>query len=145
LTRAIFSIVPILPLLALAAVLCAPLEAQTVVFKNGRVVDVESGSADGSATRVVRDGWIVEPDRARAESATTLDARGKYLIPGLSEMQAHVRPSSDQGAVDNVLALFLAHGVTAIPGMLGQPGRLALRSTLAISAVEARADPTGPD
>src|SRR6056297_99785 len=130
-TRSIFSIVPRLPLLALAATLCAPLDAQTVVFENVRVVDVESASVGAATTLVVRDGWIVEsaPDDEAREF--TIDADGHYLIPGLAEMHAHVPPSTDRVAVDDVLALFLAHGVTTIRGMLGEPGHLALRSALA--------------
>lgn len=130
-TRSIHSVFPGLLSLALAAAFCAPLVAQTVVFENVRLADVESASVGMPATLVVRDGWIVEPDQAGAESATTIDADGKYLIPGLAEMHAHVPPSSEQAAVDDVLALFLAHGVTTIRGMLGEPGHLALRSALA--------------
>jgi len=130
-TRSIFSVFSGLLPLALAAVCCAPLAAQTFVFENVRIVDVESASAGAPTTLVVRDGWIVDPDQAGAESAATIDAGGQYLIPGLAEMHAHVPPSSDQAAVGDVLTLFLAHGVTTIRGMLGEPGHLALRSALA--------------
>jgi|SRR6056297_1457243 len=136
-TRSIFSLFPRLLLPAFATVLCSPLAAQTVVFENVRAVDVESASVGAPSTLVVRDGWIVEADQAGAD-ATTIDAGGHYLIPGLAEMHAHVPPYSDPAAVDDVLTLFLAHGVTSIRGMLGEPGHLALRSALA------RGERTGP-
>jgi len=129
-TRSIFSVFSGLLPLALAAVCCAPLAAQSVVFDNVRVVDVGAGSVGQPTSLVVRDGWIVEPDQAGGEVAT-IDADGQFLMPGLAEMHAHVPPFSDRQAVDDVLALFLAHGVTTIRGMLGEPGHLALRSALA--------------
>lgn len=130
-TRSVFSVFSGLLSLALAAVSSAPLAAQTVVFENVRLVDVESASVGPAATLVVRDGWVVDgvPDGEEPES--TIDADGHYLMPGLAEMHAHVPPYSDQAAVDDVLTLFLAHGVTSIRGMLGEPGHLALRSALA--------------
>lgn len=134
-TRSISSVFPKLVPLALAAVLGAPLAAQTVIFENVRAVDVESASVGEPTTLAVRDGWIVESDVVSDPDAETpsitIDAGGQFLIPGLAEMHAHVPPSSDRAAVDDVLALFLAHGVTTIRGMLGEPGHLALRSALA--------------
>lgn len=129
--RSIHSGFPRWLFLALTALLCAPLAAQTVIFENVRVVDVESASVGEPTTLVVRDGWIVERAPDGDMPSTVIDADGQFLIPGLVEMHAHVPPSSDRAAVDDVLALFLAHGVTTIRGMLGEPGHLALRSALA--------------
>jgi len=109
----------------------ASLSAQTVVFENVQVVDIESASTTKPTTVHVRDGWIVETASAEDEETTVIDASGQYLIPGLAEMHAHVPPSSEPEAVEDVLALFLAHGVTTIRGMLGEPGHLRLRSELA--------------
>lgn len=118
-----------------------PLSAQSVVLENVRVVDVESASVGEPATVHVRDGWIVDaapndadPDDADADDSDNvqrIDGGGHYLIPGLADMHAHVPSSSDRRRVDDVLALFLAHGVTTIRGMLGEPGHLALRAELA--------------
>ncbi|MEX2499541.1 MAG: amidohydrolase family protein [Wenzhouxiangellaceae bacterium] len=122
---------PSLMCLALTVAFCAPLAAQHVLFENARVVDIDAASVSEPRTLVVRDGWIVEQPPASDESVTTIDAAGHYLIPGLAEMHAHVPPGAEQAAVDDVLALFLAHGITTIRGMLGEPGHLALRAGLA--------------
>jgi hypothetical protein len=63
--------------------------------------------------------------------ATVVDARGKYLMPGLAEMHAHVpgRQASDAD-MERVMHLFLAHGITTIRGMLGAPRHLELRGKL---------------
>ena len=78
---------------------------------------------------VVRDGVFVEgaPD----EGATVIDASGKFVIPGLTEMHAHVPVLRfDQGAEryrEDVLFLWVANGVTLARGMMGhsEPSRTA--------------------
>ncbi|SMO32715.1 amidohydrolase family protein [Fodinibius sediminis] len=65
---------------------------------------------------------------APGQEATVIDGSGKYLIPGLSEMHAHI-PSGDRSReyIDHVLFLYLANGITTIRGMLGDPLHLDLR------------------
>jgi hypothetical protein len=65
--------------------------------------------------------------------ARRVDARGKFLMPGLAEMHAHVPPqqnASDE-ALRDIMFLYIANGVTTIRGMLGAPYQLALRDRLA--------------
>jgi imidazolonepropionase-like amidohydrolase len=59
-----------------------------------------------------------------------IDGSGKYLIPGLAEMHAHVPPNDNMDAMKEVLLLFAANGVTTIRGMLGHPKHLELRSLI---------------
>jgi len=63
------------------------------------------------------------------EEATLIDGSGKWLVPGLGEMHAHVPPDHD--AAERVLFLYLSQGITTARGMLGQPAHLALREELA--------------
>jgi len=42
-----------------------------------------------------------------------IDATGKYLMPGLSDMHVHIRNQSD-------LKLFLANGITTVRNMAGK-------------------------
>ena len=130
-TRSINNSFPRWPWLVLVAVLCPPLAAQTIVFENVRPVDVESATTGEPTSVHVRDGWIVEAGPADGDEVRRIDASGQYLTPGLAEMHAHVPSSSDRQRLDDVLALFLAHGITTIRGMLGEPGHLALRAELA--------------
>lgn len=86
---------------------------QDVVISNGRIVAMgASGEVDFS------------------EDATIVNGQGKYLIPGLAEMHAHVPPVDDIEPMKEVLSLFLANGVTTIRGMLGHPKHLELRSKI---------------
>lgn len=59
---------------------------------------------------------------------TRIDGAGKYLTPGFAEMHGHI-PSQSQGAaaIDDILFLYIANGVTTVRGMLGGSGQLALR------------------
>ena len=89
------------------------LEGQTVVTMNGRIITM-GGAAD----------------LEYASNAIVIDARGKYLIPGLAEMHAHIPPSDDVEAMKEVLKLFALNGITTIRGMLGHPRHLELRESI---------------
>lgn len=89
---------------------------QTVVIKSGKISKI--GAADN-----------VEFDK----NATIIDGSGKYLLPGLAEMHAHI-PVPQNGSdslVKQTLFLYLSRGVTTIRGMLGDPYHLELKKQAA--------------
>ncbi len=128
-------------LTAIAAVLMASsLRAENLVLDNVRLVDVATGTLSEPQTVYVEDGWFVSAlgadggnanDGSSDEKVRRINGEGGYLLPGLAEMHAHVPPASESQRVDDLLQLFLAHGVTTVRGMLGEPGHLLLRSQLA--------------
>jgi imidazolonepropionase-like amidohydrolase len=71
------------------------LPGQTVVVKKGRIVTL--GPADSTP---------VPP------AALRIEGQGRYLLPGLADMHAHVWENND-------LLLYLAHGVTTVRNMWG--------------------------
>ncbi len=89
------------------------LENQVVVVHNGRIVAI----GDANKTKY-------------SKNAQVIDGKGKYLIPGLAEMHAHVPPVDDLEPMKEVLLLFAVNGVTTIRGMLGHPRHLELRSKI---------------
>ena len=92
------------------------LERQTVVVRGQRIVSV------GPATRA-----------QIPAGATRIDGRGKYLMPGLAEMHAHVVGPQNQNheAVNrDIMFLYVANGITSIRAMLGAPNQLPLREAL---------------
>ena len=114
-------------------------QERMVVFTNVNVIPMDRERVLEDQTVVVRGERIAEIGPARAihapASAVQVDGRGKYLLPGLGEMHAHVpAPQAEQelgaGYADRVVFLFLAHGVTTIRGMLGHPAHLVLRERL---------------
>jgi imidazolonepropionase-like amidohydrolase len=104
--------------------------AETVLFENVRLVDVDAGTLSEPQRLAVRDGFIV--DAEAVDSADQVISKPGYLIPGLAEMHAHVPPMRvGEQQVHDTLFLYLAHGITTIRGMLGEPGHLVLRQQLA--------------
>lgn len=83
---------------------------------------------------VVKNGVIIDigkPNNVKySKDALLIDARGKYLMPGLAEMHAHVPPGDNLEPMKEVLMLFALHGVTTIRGMLGHPRHIELRNKL---------------
>ena len=64
--------------------------------------------------------------------ALRVEGRGKFLMPGLSEMHAHIPGGqAPDELIDRTLYLFSAAGVTTIRGMLGHPRHLPLRERAA--------------
>ena len=57
-----------------------------------------------------------------------IQGRGKFLMPGLAEMHAHL-PGANAPAqlAPDILFLYVANGITTIRGMLGAPNQLDLR------------------
>jgi imidazolonepropionase-like amidohydrolase len=64
-------------------------------------------------------------------NAVIINGTGKFLMPGLAEMHAHVPPVNDLQPMKELMVLFAANGITTIRGMLGHPKHLELREKLA--------------
>lgn len=124
--------------LAAALLASAPAPAQqpadpgAVAFVGVNVIPMDRERVLADQTVVVRGGRIAEVGpRASVrvpQGAQVVQAAGKYLMPGLAEMHAHIPPAqAGAEAVDRTLFLYLAGGVTTARGMLGQPLHLELR------------------
>ncbi|MFK7733814.1 MAG: amidohydrolase family protein [Pseudomonadales bacterium] len=63
------------------------------------------------------------------EATKVIDGSGRYVMPGLIEMHAHipVAEHGDDQLVRDTLFLFVSQGVTTIRGMIGSPYHLRLR------------------
>lgn len=92
------------------------LRGQTVVVRGDRIVAM--GPAAGTPVPA---------------GAVRIDGRGRYLMPGLAEMHAHVvggqNPAHEQLNRD-ILFLYVANGITSIRAMLGHPNQLTLRQQI---------------
>jgi imidazolonepropionase-like amidohydrolase len=109
-------------------------------------MDREPGTEEAlrNQTVVVRDGRIVEVGPAASvripSDAERIDGRGRWLMPGLAEMHAHVPPGQDppREMIEETLFLYVANGITTIRGMLGSAYQIPLREEIA------RGDVLGP-
>lgn len=120
-------VIPLLTLaLAFAALVAwpaatAPLPQRhaATLIDNARIVDVRAGTS-GEPTRIlIRNGRIaaIGSDLAAPPDAFRIDARGKFVMPGLWDMHSH----SWQVSPQLHLPLQLASGVTAVRDMMGCP------------------------
>ena len=99
-----------------------------VTFVDVNVVPMDSERILYGQTVVVR-GRTIEQMGPVAEvpvprDAELIEAKGKYLLPGLADMHAHNMNKED-------FALFLANGVTIIRNMWGAPKHLRWRQQIA--------------
>lgn len=114
-----------------------PLASQpTIAFTHATVIPMDRERSLGDHTVIVRGDRIVEVGpsaRVRVPSgATEISAHGKFLIPGLAEMHAHIPGANAPGDfTERVLALYVLNGITTIRGMLGAPLHLELRAKAA--------------
>ncbi len=111
-------------------------DASAVAFVGVSVVPMDREAVLADQTVLVQGDRIVEvgpAGRVRVpEGATRIDGRGRFLMPALAEMHAHVPGGNSPDAqVENVLFLYAANGIGTIRGMLGHPRHLALRDRIA--------------
>ncbi len=94
--------------------------SQTVVVREGRIDRIENADT------------IVIPEGIRR-----IDAHGKYLIPGMAELHAHIPipVDGDVAPAHEAMMLFVAHGITTIRGMKGDRYHLTLKRQTASGEV----------
>ena len=108
-----------------------PISPTAILISNVTVIDVTDGSLQENRQVVIDSGTILKvvsdiPDSA--DYQTRIDGKGKFLIPGLAEMHAHIpSPPTSRERVEETLFLYLSNGITTIRGMLGHPSHLELR------------------
>jgi len=125
-------------IVALVVVTAGPLAAQQPASRQPAVLfeGVTFIRMDGeNTTTVSRDrsvlvsnGIITDVGAAGAkapEGAIRVDGRGKFLMPALAEMHAHI--PNDAAEAERVLFMYVANGIGTIRSMLGDPSHVRLR------------------
>jgi imidazolonepropionase-like amidohydrolase len=123
-----------------AAVLLSPPPAKApdsvVAFVDVTVIPMDRQRSLPHQTVLVGGGRILAigpTDRVKVSAGgLRVDGRGKFLIPGLAEMHAHIPGGqASDSTVERTLFLYVAGGITTIRGMLGHPRHLDLRGRAA--------------
>ncbi|BCS35371.1 amidohydrolase [Luteitalea sp. TBR-22] len=109
-------------LLLLCAGLALRADTPALLIRHATVVDVAAGRLRPEQAVLVQGDAIVAvgDDATVASSAPTarvIDARRRFVVPGLWDM--HVHALWDPVAIDTALPLLLAHGITGIRDMGG--------------------------
>lgn len=106
-------------------------QSQTVAFVDVNVVPMDEERVLTAQTVIVRDGRIAEIGPASSiavpEGALRIDGRGKYLMPGLTDM--HIHGLEDR--LTDELFLYVANGVTTVRHLKGRSELLKMRQQLA--------------
>lgn len=101
--------------------------AKAIAFINVNVVPMDSERILNNQTVVVRGDKIAEIGATGKlkvpRDAERIDASGKFLMPGLIDMHAHLNSPHE-------LPLYLANGVTTVYNLNGQPAHLLWRDRI---------------
>jgi imidazolonepropionase-like amidohydrolase len=103
------------------------LKVKDIVFKNVNVISMVDEHILESKSVYISNGKIVSIDEFEElmlpKNTLIINADNKYLLPGFSDMHVHTQH-------EEVLALFLANGVTTIRNMWGLPEHLEYREAI---------------
>ena len=111
-------------------------QSVTTAFVGVSVLPMDKETVLADQTVVVQDAKIVSvAPSAKAQipaGAVRVEGKGKFLMPGLAEMHAHIPGgNAPDSAVERTLFLYAANGITTIRGMLGDPRHLVYRERAA--------------
>ncbi len=126
-------------LIGLIAISCNQAQEKSnshgILISNINIVDVRNGVILENRNIVIDSGKITSIEATVEDGfkfKDTIDGTGKYAVPGLAEMHAHIpSPNTPKERIEEVLFLYLSNGVTTIRGMLGHPSHLEMRSQAA--------------
>jgi imidazolonepropionase-like amidohydrolase len=116
--------------------------ASTIVFERVTVIPMDRNRALANQTVVIRDGRIAEvaaSGSAVPGAATRIDGAGRFLIPALAELHAHVPGTGSVAHAERVLFLYVANGIGTIRSMLGDPAHFRLRERASAGEIVAPA------
>jgi imidazolonepropionase-like amidohydrolase len=129
-TRLLRPIAILMGVLALAPLALAQSSSAPIAFVGVNVIPMDRETVLTNHTVVIREGRIAELGPAAriqlASDVKQIDARGKFVLPGLTEMHGHL-VGGDRALNERILLLQVLHGVTTVRVMQGHPAQLTLR------------------
>jgi hypothetical protein len=114
------NILAVLAFLCLSAPALAARLAADLIFRHAVIVDVEHSTLAADQAVVIRGGTLVDvgADAGLAgkwRAPTSIDAAGRYLIPGLWDMHVHFGGGPELIEENRALMpLYIAHGITTV-------------------------------
>lgn len=109
----------------------SPLPEDSLVLSNVNVLTMDKEEILTGQTVIISNGfieWVGAADEAVLPDGATVIEGDYYVMPGLAEMHGHI-PGTGQGRqyAEDILALYIAQGVTIVRSMAGNPLHLDLR------------------
>lgn len=110
-----------------------PISAQTVAFKNVRVIPMDKERVLENQTVLIKNGIIAQigAEVKIPKDAQSIKTSGKYLISGLMDTHTHSLSDGDDysdSIVEDELKVMVASGVTTARFKIGTPELLILRA-----------------
>ncbi|UII19652.1 amidohydrolase family protein [Fulvivirga ligni] len=109
--------------------------AAPILLKNVKVVDPKSGAISDVTNVLIKDGVIADISESlpAGDGIQTIDATGKYVVPGFIDMHLHVFNKPDP---THNFKLLLANGITGFREMAGSEELLKKRANGTLPAFE---------
>jgi imidazolonepropionase-like amidohydrolase len=126
-------VIPALVMTGVAYVVPAA-QSRAVAFEHVSFIQMSGdrvASVDADSTVLIQNGLLVGigsglgPAGKIPDGALRIDGRGKFLMPALAEMHAHI--PGDPSEAERVLFMYVANGIGTIRSMLGDPSHFRLR------------------
>jgi imidazolonepropionase-like amidohydrolase len=111
----------------------APADSNITAFVGVNVIPMDRERILRNQTVIVRDGIIAEIGDVKRikvpRAARRIEGKGKFLIPGLTDMHVHLFSDDEfpDALAEDELKIMVAQGVTTIRLMTGTPEQLVLR------------------
>ncbi|AWW29330.1 amidohydrolase [Echinicola strongylocentroti] len=104
-------------------------DVNIIDIRNGHITKGHVVVDSGKIQRILP---VSEDEAEVIQEAELINGKGKYLVPGIAEMHAHL-PSViwNDPQMEEVLFLYLSNGITTIRGMLGHHLHLELKEKVA--------------
>ncbi|WP_340104229.1 amidohydrolase family protein [Rhodohalobacter sp. 8-1] len=117
----------------------SPSVAQSLVIRDASILTMVNDDIQDNQTVIIEEGiiqWLGNADDAEIPENAIVVEESYYVIPGLSEMHAHIpQPGQGEQVMKDALMLYLSQGITTIRGMLGHPAHLELREKAAAGGI----------
>jgi len=108
------------------------LSAQQYTITNVNIISMQDSAVMKNYSIQVSEGKITAIGKSLRRNGKTINGKGAYLLPGLSEMHSHI-PTTDTGDfnyLQDIMWLYLANGVLTVRGMIGHPSHLVLKQKI---------------
>ncbi|HSJ66715.1 MAG TPA: amidohydrolase family protein [Anditalea sp.] len=108
------------------------ISAQEYTITNVHIISMNDSSILENHSIHIANGKIQAIGTSLKTSGQTINGKGAYLLPGLSEMHSHIPTTDTQdfSYLQDIMWLYLANGVLTIRGMIGHPSHLVLKQKI---------------
>ena len=106
---------------------CGSAISQNLLIQNAKIINVEDGTVSKNVSVLITNGNIIEISKTRLKAPSSgyevINAKGKYLLPGLFDSHVHTTALPESQSID-AMQKTLRGGVTTVRDMGGNGVRI---------------------